>query len=78
VNRPTPRPHTRRVAPGLYLARRHSDPGLHHHVNVDGSGQATCSCEAYTLGQGRPCWAMKAVARRLLRHRAEREEVAGR
>jgi hypothetical protein len=74
----TPRAHTRRVAPGAYTARSHSHPGRHHHVGVSSHGVATCSCESYTLGEGRPCWAMKAVARRLLRHRSEREETAAR
>jgi len=74
-SRRVPRAHTRRVAPGVYTARSHTHRGRHHHVGVSPSGQVTCSCEAYTLGEGKTCWAMKAVARRLLRHRAEREEV---
>jgi hypothetical protein len=71
-----PRAHTRRVAPGAYTARSHSHPGRHHHIGVSPTAQVTCSCEAYTLGLGKTCWAMKAVARRLLRRRVERLEVA--
>lgn len=72
----TPRPYTRRVAPGLYTARSHTRSSLRHYVAVANTGETTCSCEAYTYD--RVCWAMKAVARRLLRRRAEREEVASR
>lgn len=74
-----PRAHTRRVAPGLYIARSHSRPRTHrHYVNVANTGEMTCSCEAYEYQPLRGCWAMRAVARRLLRRRREREEVAAR
>lgn len=74
-----PRAYTRRIAPGLYIARSHSRPRTHrHYVGVDGHGVATCSCEAYEYQPLRGCWAMRAVARRLLRNRKEREEVAAR
>lgn len=72
----TPRAHTRRIAPGLYTARSHTFPARRHYVGVDGKGRVTCSCEAY--GYAKVCWAMKAVARRLLRSRRERLEVAAR
>lgn len=72
----TPRVHTRRIAPGLYTARSHTFPRRHHYVAVSPAGHATCSCEAY--GYDKTCWAMVAVARRLLRNRREREEVAAR
>lgn len=72
----TPRAHTRRIAPGLYTARSHTFPRRRHYVGVDGHGVATCSCEAY--GYDKVCWAMKAVARRLLRNPRERAEVAAR
>jgi hypothetical protein len=75
----TPRAHTRRIGLGTYTARSHSRPGRsRHYVYVNSSGGVTCSCEAYTLGLGKTCWAMKAVAKRLLRSRVEREEVASR
>lgn len=72
----TPRAHTRRVAPGLYTARSHTFPRRRHYVGVSSSGVMTCSCEAY--GYERVCWAMKAVARRLLRSHRERLEVVAR
>ena len=88
------RAHTRRIAPGLYTARSHTRAARRHYVAVSGtglqrsslgpqaaaplagSGAMTCSCEAYTYGKD--CWAMKAVARRLLRRRDELKEVAAR
>jgi hypothetical protein len=76
MKRTTPRAHTRRLAPGVYTARSHSRASLRHYIAVSPRGITTCSCEAYTYDK--VCWAMKAVARRLLRHRAEREEVAAR
>lgn len=73
----TPRAHTRRIAPGLYTARSHRPGHPHHYVGVKGP-VVTCSCEAYTLGNGKTCHAMLAVMRRLLRRPAELMEVASR
>lgn len=76
LRRKTPRAYTRRVSPGLYTARSHTRRGRRHYVYVNLSGVTTCSCEAYSYDK--TCWAMKAVARRLLRNRRELEEVAAR
>jgi hypothetical protein len=73
--RKTPRAHTRRLAPGAYTARSHTRPGTRHFIGVSTTAVITCSCEAYTLGKGKWCWAMQAVARRLLRRRSELMEV---
>lgn len=76
--RKTPRAHTRHLAPGAYRARSHRPGHPHHYIGVDQNGVVTCSCEAYTLGKGKTCWAMKAVARRLLRRCDERLELVAR
>lgn len=73
-----PRAYTRRVAPGAYTARSHTRASLRHYIGVSRTGQVTCSCEAYVLGEGKTCWAMSAVARRLLRNRRELLEVVSR
>lgn len=70
----TPRAHTRRIAAGTYRARSHRPGHPPHYVYVHTSGHTTCSCDAFTFGQ--VCWAMKAVARRLLRNPREMTEAA--
>jgi hypothetical protein len=70
------RPYTRRIAPGLFTARSHTRASRRHYIAVSSSGVATCSCEAYTYDK--VCWAMRAVAKRLLRSPRERAEVASR
>lgn len=74
--RKTPRAHTRRIAAGAYRARSHRAGHPAHFIGVGTDGTLSCSCEAYTLGEGKACWAMKAVARRLLRSPRELTEAA--